>query len=387
MKIANICPAAPYNEGWSYQENLLPKYQAKLGHDVYLVITNTCHKNGTIVETNEERYRSEGGFEVIRISRKKHLVRKLDPILYTLKDLYRVLCEIRPDFVFFHGLVSDSIFDVVKYKKKHNKNLVIVQDNHLDYNIGLNVHDIRSYVKRMIYRIIFKSTQKYISCVYGVTPWRKEYAEDYFDVPQSLLDVLIMGADDEKINFSERETIRERIRNQYSISEDTFLILSGGKIESNKKIDVLLDGVKNLEGVKLILFGSIDETIKEDIEKRLKDNSNCIYIGWIKSELFYDYCFAADLVLFPGQHSVLWEQACASKTPCVFARWPGMDHVDAGGNCLFLDDVSPKGIRTIIKRLSWTTEYYRMKDAALSPRTDVFLYSRIAKKSLEYAEQ
>jgi hypothetical protein len=37
MKIIHICQY--YNDGFGYQENLLPRYQAKLGHDV-MVITS-----------------------------------------------------------------------------------------------------------------------------------------------------------------------------------------------------------------------------------------------------------------------------------------------------------------------------------------------------------
>ena len=51
MKIVHIAPNAPYNEGWSYQENYLPKYQQKLGCDVLLVVTNQEHRDGKLEET------------------------------------------------------------------------------------------------------------------------------------------------------------------------------------------------------------------------------------------------------------------------------------------------------------------------------------------------
>lgn len=50
MRIVHIAPNAPYNNYWGYQENLLPKYQKKLGHEVILIVSNTEHKNGKIVE-------------------------------------------------------------------------------------------------------------------------------------------------------------------------------------------------------------------------------------------------------------------------------------------------------------------------------------------------
>ena len=87
-------------------------------------------------------------------------------------------------------------------------------------------------------------------------------------------------------------------------------------------------------------------------------------------------------MFFPGQHSVLWEQACAAKVPCVFSRWPGMQHVDNGGNADFLDDLSLDSIKNKIIELLFTDKYYNMKSVAESVATDVYLYSKIAEKSL-----
>ena len=49
MRILHIAPSAPYNDYWGYQDNLLPKYHRKLGHEVTVIVTNTMHKDGKIV--------------------------------------------------------------------------------------------------------------------------------------------------------------------------------------------------------------------------------------------------------------------------------------------------------------------------------------------------
>ena len=139
----------------------------------------------------------------------------------------------------------------------------------------------------------------------------------------------------------------------------------------------------NVTRIKLLVFGNVLEDIKEEFEKQLSDKVQ--WIGFIPSDDAYNYFFAADLVMFPGQHSVLWEQACACKMPCVFARWPGMEHVDNGGNACFIDDVSVKGIKCCIESLNRTPDYEKMKACAESEMTDIYLYSHIAKKSLECA--
>jgi hypothetical protein len=92
---------------------------------------------------------------------------------------------------------------------------------------------------------------------------------------------------------------------------------------------------------------------------------------------------AADLVVFPGSHSVLWEQACACKVPCIFRYWEGMDHVNNGGNAMFLDEITEDTIIKAIMELHFTERYFRMLDAAKSEKTDIYRYSYIAKKSLE----
>jgi hypothetical protein len=118
MRIVHIAPNAPYNEGWSYQENLLPKYQKRLGHDVTLIITNKMNAGGTVVLTDCCDKMMADGVRLIRIPAKSGKgPKRLEPFL-SYMDVYPYLLELRPDFIFFHGLVSATILQVVKYKKK-----------------------------------------------------------------------------------------------------------------------------------------------------------------------------------------------------------------------------------------------------------------------------
>ena len=380
MKIVHIAPSAPYNNNWGYQENLLPKYQAKLGHDVVLIITNRMHSNGMIVETDEADYRLPDSVRVIRRKWKKYPIKILTNVCSCL-PVMELLKELHPDLIFYHGLISTTILDVVKYKKKWNNSCVIVQDNHLDYNIARKDSDIKGRIIRLFYRMIVKKTLPEIERVYGVTPWRQLFAQEYCKIPAAKTDVLIMGADDEKIDFAHKMEIREDIRNRFNILPEEYLIVTGGKIDAAKKIHLLMEAVNQLNKVRLIVFGEINEKMLEKINN-LKSNMIDL-IGWIPADKAYDYFLAADLICFPGQHSVLWEQACACKIPCLFSRWEGMEHVDNGGNSAFIDDVSVEGIRSKIQELLFTDEYYKMKAVAESEKTDIYLYSNIAKKSLE----
>lgn len=386
MKILHISPSAPYNDYWGYQENILPKYHKKLGHDVTLIITNLTQKDGKWVETDCADYVLNDGVRVIRKSKKKYFS-KIYSSLCSRLDIYKELVELRPDFIFYHGLVSTTIFDVIKYKKKINPNCVIVQDNHLDYNIGFKYKGVKRLLIKTFYWILNRRSIRYVDRVFGVTPWRKKYAQDFFGIPAEKTGVLIMGADDEKIDFENRETIRKSIRDKYSIKDDDFLIVTGGKIDSKKKIHLLMEACSGLPRVTLIVFGSVQDDVKKSFYDILGSSDNIYYIGWIDADSVYDYFFAADLAFFPGQHSVLWEQACASKIPCIFEKWEGMDHVNNGGNSAFIEDVTVESLKERVLSLVNTPEYEKMKAAAESDKTDIYLYSNIAKKSIEIAEK
>lgn len=385
MKIVHIAPNSTFDDGWGFQDNLLPKYHAKLGNEVILLVNTLIHNGIEKIETEQCIFNSVDGFIVERFKYKKFFTKKLT-LFFCKMDVYNRLVEIQPDLIFYHGLVSTTIFDVIKYKKqrrKRGKDCVIIQDNHLDYNIGIDPKTLKQKMLRTYYRLLNHISQKYVRTVFGVTPWRKTYASDFYKIAPKLTDVLIMGADDEKIDFLNKDKIRKELRLKYKIGENDFVIITGGKIDKKKKIHCLMEAVSEIKDVKLVIFGIVSEELQHDFKKMLDANDNIIYVGWIKSDEVYNYFFMSDLAFFPGQHSVLWEQACASKIPCVFARWTGMEHVNNGGNADFIKNDDVKTINEKIQELVFTEKYNDMKKVAMSSATDIYLYSEIAKKSLK----
>lgn len=117
MKIVHIAPNAPYNDNWGYQDNLLPKYHKKDGHDVTLIITNRTLSDGHEVEIPPQDYVLDDGVRVIRLNRKQYRYRLLTSMCSKL-EVYSYLRELQPDFIFYHGLSSTTIYDAVRFKKR-----------------------------------------------------------------------------------------------------------------------------------------------------------------------------------------------------------------------------------------------------------------------------
>jgi glycosyltransferase involved in cell wall biosynthesis len=225
--------------------------------------------------------------------------------------------------------------------------------------------------------------QKYYIKIYGVTPWRVKYSQDVFGIRNDKCDLLVLGADDEKIRYDSKSVIREEIRKKYHIPNNAFLIVTGGKITIEKNVHLLIKAVENIPEIYLIVFGKIDEQVEKIIDIGTI-NSRIKLIGWIKSDDVYDYFLASDLAVFPGTHSVLWEQSCASGVPGIFKYWDGMDHVNVEGNCIFLyEDTVDEIMQAINRVINEKDLYCSMKEAAKGKARHAFLYSSIAKKSIE----
>ena len=83
----------------------------------------------------------------------------------------------------------------------------------------------------------------------------------------------------------------------------------------------------------------------------------------------------------------MWEQACATKVPCLFEKFDGIEHLNNGGNSDFIENANEENLEEKIKELLFTEKYYKMLKIAQSEKTDVYLYSKIAEKSLECARK
>lgn len=383
MKILHVCLQAPYNDYWGYQDNLLPKYQKKLGHEVTVLTTNTLHKDGKIQIIGEREYYLDDGQKIIRKQYKKILSPAISKLIKYF-DIYAVLEKEKPDFIYVHGLGNISVLQIAKYLKK-NKECKAVADNHVDY-----YNESPLLKKNRLIRLFFVSAfkilnrymQDFYQKVYGVTPWRIQYQCEVFGINHNKCDLLVLGADDEKIDYANKLQIKKKIRTIHNIPEDAFLIVTGGKIDITKNVHVLIDAIRKVktENLYLLVFGSIEKDVLQKIGP-VEDNVKLI--GWIDSDKVYDYFLSSDLVVFPGTHSVLWEQACACGVPGIFKKWDGMDHVDVGGNCKFWADGTVEGLISIVNDVIGKQEYTKMLQVAESKARKQFLYSEIAKKSLE----
>lgn len=379
-----------YKEGLGYQENILPAKHKQLGYDVHIITFNHEDNDcGTIhVPTT---YTNGDGIPVHVLALNKSLSKHI-PIVTGWRDttigLKDVLETIKPDIIFIHGLCLYDNLHFVEYKHKHPE-VKIFADNHSDYyNTPVKTFRQKTY-RYGAGRYIGKRIGDVAEKVWGVTPWRVTYQQKVYHVPSSKSDLLVMGGDEDKIRYDEKETIRHDIRQKLNIPQNAFVIVTGGKIDKAKNIHLLSDAVREIietqKEIHLIIFGKVEPDMQEYFYALQNENNpNMHYIGWIKADTAYDYFLASDMAFFPGTHSVLWEQACACGLPAVFKDWDGgFGHVDVGGNCILLKNISRQNIKDCIDNIFNDKQLYsKMRKAASTKAVETFSYMTIAKKSI-----
>lgn len=383
MKIVHLCLACFYIEGMEYQENVFPRKHRQLGHDVEIITNQHCFDTkGNIFDREVSEYVSKDDVKVtvIPYSTKYGKYAKNYRIY---ANLHQKLKDIKPDVIYCHGAQFSSTGQLIKYLKD-NPNTKLYADCHSDYGNGPVDTWKRKLLQRYFWGRQYRRIEPYCEKIWGTLPVRVKYLKDIYRVKSDKVELLVMGGDVERIDSEGRRKIRAKVRERYDIGESTFLITTGGKIDKKKNIHLLMEAVSRIKdkNMELVVFGEPNEDIKTYIESLAKAD-NIKMIGWLLPTDCYDLFYAADLAVFPGTHSVLWENVCACGLPAIFNGIEGVNHLDMGGNCQFLYKDGESEIEEKLLDIIENQELYNnMKKIAIERGYSTFSYMEIAKKAI-----
>lgn len=383
-KIINICLNGPYSEGFSYQDNLLPKYHGRCGYDVVVFApAYGWGKDGSLEHVGEEDYINDDGVRVVRMESDGQ--RSVSFRFKTFNRLYQMLESVSPDIIFLHGLQMRDSGTIARYIKLH-PDVKLYVDNHADNSNSATNWISRNILHRLIWRRYAKLLEPFTEKFWGVLPARVDFLIENYRLPREKCDLLVMGADDDEVSRANDLSVKMAVREHFGFNGGDFVVVTGGKIDTAKRQTLLLmDAVHSMGNhVKLLVFGPVAPEIKGEFEEKL-DSGKMIHVPWASSSESYDFFAAADVVCFPGRHSVYWEQAAAMRRPLIVKRWPGTEHVDVCGNVLFLDNDSSDEIRAVLSKLSNDPVLFDEIENKASIASDKFLYSNIARRSLNLA--
>lgn len=373
--------SAFFIDNYSYQENLLPKYHVKMGHDVTVIASLfTFDKNGKdSFLTGYSEYEDKNGFHVVRLPYKSPI--KLNRTLGHYDKFEEVLNRESPDVIFSHNVSFADITVLVKYLKKH-PGVKVFADNHADYINSAKNFTSKHILHPIIWRHYAKMLEPYLTKCYGVTPMRCRFLKEMYHISPELIEFLPMGVDDEAIP-ADRISVRNAIRTELGIPDDAFVILTGGKIDKLKNTHVLLEALKKVDNqnVHLIVCGTLTPEM-EYLKSEFESNTNIHYLGWCNADRVMNCMVASDLACFPGTHSTLWEQSVGVGLPAIFKRWNEMEHVNVNGNCEFVKGEDVEELYGVMNKVVTPNYYASILDKA-TIASKSFLYSEISLKAIQ----
>jgi glycosyltransferase involved in cell wall biosynthesis len=378
LKILHICQY--YNEGWGYQENLLPRYQKKLGHDVVVITSDrrpfyVNDKNPRVVGTGTFY---DNGVRIERISIKWEFKNRF----VVFRDLMDVLEKEKPDYIFHHGLTSPSLITAAKYKRRH-LNVFLAADSHSDFANSGNLFLSRKIYHGILWKEIIKRHLNFIDRIFAVAPWCIEFEKSVHAIPENKLSLLPLGCDTENSHFDEKS--RVEIREKYHISSDDFLVVTAGKIDALKRTNLLVKAVKHikLEKLKLMIIGTIDKHYFAGLNELVNSDPRIIFTGWVKRNELYKYFSAADIGIWPGGQSAIWQEAISCSLPIIIKHWPYVEYIVENGNGLVLYSDDYREIKQYIEILANSPEVLeKMRKETYLFSQNYLSYSKIAEESI-----
>lgn len=324
MKIVHITES--YIEGWGYQENLLPLYQKREGHDVVVVSNNNhlvdIHNRPDLIEEIVARG-NEYWYDGIKIYKIETMLNISSNTSFFCKGLYEVLVKENPELIFHHNVGMATLSVAARYKKSHPGTKLYV-DNHADW-----INESKNRLWHFLFYDFAAPLQvrklgDIVDYYIGVSPLRCEYLKKVYRVPQRKIRFLPIGCDTEQANQVKNSP--KELRAEYGIPSESFVVVSGGKIDRSKGTLELIEACNNLrkkgKDVRLVLFGKIDEEVGSEAEqydwvKRM---------GWCDRLTTLSLLKMADVACWPWLHTTLIEDSIAAGTPLLVKMSDNVSH-------------------------------------------------------------
>lgn len=288
-----------WNGALGYFDNTIAKLLSAEQYRVFLVapeMSNLESKDSNILYIKTEK------------------IFKITNNLYFTKNLYDILSKIQPDMIFTLDGMLDTLV-VNNYVK--SKKIPWFVKCHCDYSntaISYWSYIFHLIVIRVIYVISDNSIYKYLY----ITPMTKKFMIQMYGLSRKKLRFFpIISNIRESLNdFSDNRKISN------SKSKNNILnIFTGGKINSLKKTELLVEAAKELIGfVELIIVGRIDDTDEKyasNIFSLINKADNIKIIPWADQETLAKLISSCDVGVFPAGQSSLWQDCLSLNVPII----------------------------------------------------------------------
>jgi glycosyltransferase involved in cell wall biosynthesis len=392
MRIVHIVEYLMPNMG--YQEFLLPKWNARHGHEVHIITSDRY----TPFQNYDQIWKDFLGPRICGTGRKViegvtvHRLRCVWEwrMRTLLIGLNRKLSELKPEIAFCHGTESLNAVRLARYSKREKVPLLI--DNHM-VGVAMNtgfVHDLfyRS-LQALAPRLLVASVYRFL----GVAEECCDFMTQYEKIPSHKVQCLPLGIDTEMFRFD--EIGRVTLRKQYGIPADAKVVLQTGKLTADKAPHLLAQAMskvmRNRSEVWLVYVGAgpieMISKIREPLDERGMIDRLRI-VPFVNVSVLSKVYSMADICCYPAGTSLSCLEAAACSRAVVMTDLPASrQRAEAGvGLCYRTGDVGH--LEHVIAELVSGEERRRsLGEKAMRAIGENFSYDKIAYRSEEIMKE
>ncbi|WP_026523073.1 glycosyltransferase family 4 protein [Butyrivibrio sp. VCB2001] len=375
MTILHIGLLSYYTEGMLYQDNILPQMNIQDGHKVVFVSNASKYVNGVLQSVDEEDIVLDDGMRLIRLNYDYVINRFITNKIQKVSKLKKILEEVKPDVILYHGLCGYELMDVACYSKKNNVTFYV--DSHEDFT-----NTAKTAVSKLAYKYIhgyfIKRALQQIKKVLYITAETKDYLVDMYGLPDEKMELYPLGG---IIQSKDRQNEqRNRLLEQYDLPEDAIILSHSGKLSKEKKTIELIKAFSSVISEKLVLFiiGSVPESERQCFNELIANDKRIRYLGWKNGQELLDILCGTDVYLQPGSQSATSQVALCSGCALVVAPTRSYKQLYED-SVLYVDGIDKlkELIEQIKENASLVEEYKRMGYDLALKKLDYAILSRV----------
>lgn len=366
-----------------YQINIIPKYMAKMGHDVTIITSQmdkipeglTSFFGRTDIEAKDRAYTEKYGVKIVRLPLKAFISGRA---VFT-GALFRMIRSENPDVVYVHG--NDTLTGMRYLMKRKKMGYPLVMDSHM---LEMASQNKLSKVFRWVYRHFF--TPMLIKNNIPVIRTQDDpYVEKCLGIPLTQAPWISVGSD--TLLFHPDAEVRKAFRAEHNIEEDAFVVLYAGKLDEAKGGLLLAQAIEEkLPVEKELVFVVVGKTSGEygnQVEGKFSRSENrIIRFPTQKYSDLAPFYQAADLAVFPRQCSLSFYDVQACGLPVVFED--NNINIDRARHCnaLVFEAENVEALRQKIVQMAMMPqqEYQTMRENSIRLVQETYDYAQIAER-------
>ncbi len=289
-----------YIPGLSYQENILPHEQAKLGHDVWILTSDRLPHPKKYPDSKGRLPQGIYREDSVRIWRLPSFVPVKSRAQVYIRKLNRTIYRIRPDVVNTHGL---RFFPVLQVLSKRPF-FVHVGDDHSDNgNLPSGPGNIiRFGVGKQVCRKIGRLGDR----IFTSNPFAEWFVKEVYAARPDCVHLLPLGINTQSFypDLEERKTWRSKL----NISDDVCIFVTSGRLTPGKGFELLFkafaDVHRSHQATRLVIAGSGTPEYEAQLHALARDlgiSDVVIFLKWMAEKDLCAVYNAADVGVMPGK--------------------------------------------------------------------------------------